>query len=107
MVGFQILAGIETEFGMQNSLLVLQVEFVDTRMLIGQAASICSFTQESLLPSFLGRTLALSIAEPDFSSQLSKHLRQYAPDAPLSIVQQSPTSIYTQVMVPSMLTSLS
>ncbi|KAJ7094998.1 hypothetical protein C8R44DRAFT_890124 [Mycena epipterygia] len=55
---------------------------------------------------FLGRTLALGIAEPDFSSQLSKHLCQYTPDALLSIMQQSPTSIYAQVMVPSMLTSL-
>ncbi|KAJ7111046.1 hypothetical protein C8R44DRAFT_883486 [Mycena epipterygia] len=63
-------------------------------MLIGQAASICSFTQESLLPSFLGRMLALSVAEPDFSPQLSKYFRKYAPIAPLSIVQQSSTSMY-------------
>ncbi|KAJ7105226.1 hypothetical protein C8R44DRAFT_886721 [Mycena epipterygia] len=73
-------------------------------MLIGQAASICSFAQESLLPS----NASLGVAEPDFSSQLSKYLRKYAPDAPLSIVQQSSTSIYAalpEVMVPGVSTS--
>ncbi|KAJ7106969.1 major facilitator superfamily domain-containing protein [Mycena epipterygia] len=44
---------------------------------------------------FLGGTLTLGVAEPVFASQLSKYLRQYAPGAPLSIVQQSLTSIYT------------
>ncbi|KAJ7084715.1 putative transporter [Mycena epipterygia] len=100
IIGFQILAGIGTGFGMQNSLLALQVEFRDTPALVGQATSLGSFAQAR---PFLGGTLALGVAEPVFASQLSKYLRQYAPDAPLSVVQQSPTSIYSALpadMVP-------
>ncbi|KAK7055724.1 major facilitator transporter-like protein [Favolaschia claudopus] len=89
LVGYQILAGVGTGLGLQNSLLVLQIEFKDEPRLIGQAMSMGSFAQ------FLGGTLGLGVAEPVFSSQLSKYLKKYAPDAPVSIVTQSPTSIYT------------
>ncbi|KAK6996675.1 major facilitator superfamily domain-containing protein [Favolaschia claudopus] len=89
LVGYQILAGVGTGLGLQNSLLVLQIEFKDEPRLIGQAMSMGSFAQ------FFGGTLGLGVAEPVFSSQLSKYLKEYAPDAPVSIVTQSPTSIYT------------
>ncbi|KAJ6608492.1 hypothetical protein B0H10DRAFT_1815680, partial [Mycena sp. CBHHK59/15] len=91
VVGFQILCGIGTGLGMQNSLLALQVEFKDEPSLIGQAMSLGRNTW------FLGGTLGLGIAEPLFASQLSNYLLRYAPDAPASIVRESPTSIYTEL----------
>ncbi|KAJ7684096.1 ABC transporter [Mycena polygramma] len=97
LVGFQILAGIGIGLGLQNSLLVLSVEFKDDLKLVGQAMSMASFSQ------FLGGTLGLGVAEPVFASELTKYLRLYAPDAPLSIVRESPTAIYTALpagMVP-------
>ncbi|KAJ6617097.1 transporter [Mycena sp. CBHHK59/15] len=89
VIGFQILAGVGTGMGMQNSLLAIQVEFKDTPRLLGQATSMGSFGQ------FLGGTLGLGIAEPVFASELAKYLLQYAPDAPAAIVKESPTAIYT------------
>ncbi|KAJ6453837.1 ABC transporter [Mycena vitilis] len=97
LVGFQILAGIGIGLGLQNSLLVLSVEFKDQLKLVGQAMSMASFFQ------FLGGTLGLGVAEPVFASELTRYLRVYAPDAPLSIVRESPTAIYTALpaeMVP-------
>ncbi|KAJ7084714.1 hypothetical protein C8R44DRAFT_894143 [Mycena epipterygia] len=122
-IGFQILAGIGTGLGMQNSLLALQVEFRDAPALVGQATSLGSFAQArpvSLLRiiilviylisicviKFLGWTLALGVVEPSCAYQLSKYLRQYAPDVPLSVVQQPPTSIYSALpaaMVPGVM----
>lgn len=89
IIGYQILAGIGTGMGMQNSLLAMQVEFKDDPKLIGQATSMGSFGQ------FLGGTLGLGVAEPVFASMLSKYLAQYAPNAPAAIVKESPTAIYT------------
>ena len=89
IIGYQILAGIGTGMGMQNSLLAIQVEFKDETKLIGQATSMASFGQ------FLGGTMGLGIAEPVFASMLSRYLAQYAPNAPASIVKESPTAIYT------------
>ncbi|KAJ7286552.1 ABC transporter [Mycena rebaudengoi] len=91
IIGFQILAGVGTGMGMQNSLLAMQVEFNSTPTLIGQANSMASFAQ------FLGGTLGLGIAEPVFATQLAKLLLKYAPDAPDRIVKESPTAIYTQL----------
>ncbi|KAJ6622510.1 major facilitator superfamily domain-containing protein, partial [Mycena sp. CBHHK59/15] len=91
ITGFQILAGIGTGMGMQNSLLAVQVEFKDDPKLIGQATGMCSFSQ------FLGGTLGLGIAEPVFASELSKYLLRYAPEAPAIIVKESPTAIYTSL----------
>ncbi|KAJ6486092.1 ABC transporter [Mycena vitilis] len=89
IIGFQILAGVGTGMGMQNSLLAIQVEFRDTPRLLGQATSMGSFAQ------FLGGTVGLGVAEPVFASELAKYLLQYAPDAPASVVKESPTAIYT------------
>ncbi|KAJ3997132.1 ABC transporter [Lentinula boryana] len=91
LIGFQILAGVGTGMGMQNSLLAMQVEFKDAPRLLGQATSMASFGQ------FLGGTLGLGVAEPIFASELSKYLVIYAPDAPASIVKESPTAIYTEL----------
>jgi len=100
IIGFQILAGIGTGMGMQNSLLAIQVEFRDTPKLLGQATSMASFGQ------FLGGTLGLGIAEPVFASQLTKYLLIYAPNAPAEIVKESPTAIYTalpEAMIPGVI----
>ncbi|CAK5270693.1 unnamed protein product [Mycena citricolor] len=91
IVGFQILAGVGIGMGMQNSLLAIQVEFKDTPRILGQATSMASFAQ------FLGGTLGLGVAEPVFASELSKFLVKYAPNAPVAIVAQSPTAIYTKL----------
>ncbi|KAJ3980564.1 ABC transporter [Lentinula detonsa] len=91
LIGFQILAGVGTGMGMQNSILAMQVEFKDAPRLLGQATSMASFGQ------FLGGTLGLGVAEPIFASELSKYLLMYAPDAPASIVKESPTAIYTEL----------
>ncbi|KAJ7174046.1 ABC transporter, partial [Mycena crocata] len=102
IIGFQILAGIGTGMGMQNSLLAVQVEFKDSLHLLGQAMSMGSFAQ------FLGGTLGLGVAEPVFASQLSKYLLRYAPEAPAAIVKESPTAIYTQLpaaMIPGVVRS--
>ncbi|KAF8176416.1 transporter [Mycena galopus ATCC 62051] len=89
IIGFQILAGMGTGMGMQNSLLAIQVEFKDSPRLLGQATSMGSFAQ------FFGGAVGLGVAEPVFASELSKYLLKYAPDAPASIVKESPTAIYT------------
>ncbi|KAE9406660.1 transporter [Gymnopus androsaceus JB14] len=91
LIGFQILAGVGTGMGMQNSLLAIQAEFKDTPRILGQATSMASFGQ------FLGGTLGLGVAEPVFASELSKYLLIYAPDAPAAIVEESPTAIYTEL----------
>ncbi|KAJ6560942.1 transporter [Mycena sp. CBHHK59/15] len=97
IIGFQILAGIGTGMGMQNSLLAMQVEFKDAPRLLGQATSMATFGQ------FLGGTLGLGVAEPVFASELAKYLLQFAPDVPAAIVKESPTLIYTalpEAMIP-------
>ncbi|KAJ6577049.1 ABC transporter, partial [Mycena vulgaris] len=102
IIGFQILAGVGTGMGMQNSLLAMQVEFRDAPKLLAQATSMASFGQ------FLGGTIGLGVAEPVFSSELTKYLLQYAPEAPAEIVKQSPTAIYTALpaaMIPGVVKS--
>ncbi|KAJ7675215.1 major facilitator superfamily domain-containing protein [Mycena rosella] len=102
IIGFQILAGVGTGMGMQNSLLAIQVEFRNNPKFLGQATSMASFGQ------FLGGTLGLGVAEPVFSSELAKYLALYAPEAPAEIVKQSPTAIYTalpQAMIPGVVKS--
>ncbi|KAJ7445535.1 ABC transporter, partial [Mycena galericulata] len=88
IVGFQILVGIGTGMGMQNALLAIQY-FKDAPKLLAQATSVASFGQ------FLGGTIGLGVAEPVFSSELSKYLLRYAPEAPAEIVRESPTAIYS------------
>ncbi|KAJ7339008.1 ABC transporter [Mycena albidolilacea] len=102
LIGFQILAGIGTGMGMQNSILAMQVEFNATPKLIGQATSMGSFAQ------MLGGTLGLGIAEPVFASELAKYLARYAPDAPAQIVRESPTDIWSKLpeeMIPGVVRS--
>lgn len=70
---------------------ICRVEFRDAPKLLGQATSMASFGQ------FLGGTLGLGVAEPVFSSELAKYLSMYAPDAPATIVKESPTAIYTDI----------
>jgi MFS family permease len=89
VIGFQILAGIGTGMGAQNSIIAMQVEFRNAPKLLAQATSMVTFGQ------FLGGTIGLGVAEPVFSSILAKTLVQYAPDAPAEIVKESPTAIYT------------
>ncbi|KAJ6496207.1 ABC transporter [Mycena sanguinolenta] len=89
IIGFQILAGVGTGMGMQNSILAIQVEFRAAPRLLGQATSMGSFAQ------FLGGALGLAIAEPVFASMLAKYLREYAPEAPASVVMESPAAIHT------------
>ncbi|KAJ7111835.1 transporter [Mycena epipterygia] len=104
LVGFQILAGVGTGMGMQNALLAIQVEFRQEPKLLGQAMSMTSFAQ------FLGGTLGLGVAEPVFSSELTKFLLKYAPEAPAEIVRESPTAIYTALpaaMIPGVVQSYS
>ncbi|KAJ6577047.1 transporter [Mycena vulgaris] len=102
IIGFQILAGVGTGMGMQNSLFAMQVEFRNTPKLLAQATSMASFSQ------FLGGTIGLGVAEPVFSSELTKYLLKYAPEAPAEIVKQSPTAIYTALpaaMIPGVVKS--
>ncbi|KAJ7223749.1 transporter [Mycena haematopus] len=102
IIGFQILVGIGTGMGMQNSLLAIQVEFRHEPRLLGQATSMGSFAQ------FLGGTIGLGVAEPVFASELAKNLLRYAPDAPAAIVKESPTAIYTALpseMIPGVVLS--
>lgn len=98
----EILVGIGTGMGMQNSLLAIQVEFRDIPHLIGQATSMATFAQ------FLGGTLGLGVGEPVFASELGKFLRQYSPEAPAEIVKESPTAIYNALpaaMIPGVVRS--
>ncbi|KAJ7714162.1 ABC transporter [Mycena metata] len=87
LIGFQILAGMGVGLGMQNALLSMQVEFRSTPKLLGQATSMATFSQ------FLGGAVGLGVAEPIFASLLTKNLLKYAPNAPASIVKDSPTTI--------------
>ncbi|KAJ7032294.1 ABC transporter, partial [Mycena alexandri] len=90
LIGFQILVGIGIGMGLQNTILASQVEFKDTPMLIGQANSMVSFAR--LLG---GKHAGSGVAESVFSSELTKYLLEYAPDALAAIVKDSPTAIYT------------
>ncbi|KAF8142681.1 ABC transporter [Mycena galopus ATCC 62051] len=102
IIGFQILAGVGIGMGMQNALLAVQVEFRTTPRLMGQAMAMASFSQ------YLGGTLGLGVAEPVFSSELTRNLMRYAPDAPVEIVKDTPTAIYTALpaaMIPDVLRS--
>ncbi|KAL2827793.1 major facilitator superfamily domain-containing protein [Aspergillus cavernicola] len=91
VIGYQILVGICIGTTLQNILFAMQAEFDDTPKLISQATGMVNFCQ------FLGGTIGLAIAEATFSSELVRNLHTYAPDAPLTVIQQSPLSIYTAV----------
>ncbi|KAF7331626.1 Major facilitator transporter-like protein [Mycena kentingensis (nom. inval.)] len=104
LVGFQILAGVGTGMGMQNSLIAMQTEFrsPSEARLLGQATSMASFSQ------FIGGTIGLSVAEPVFATKLADFLAKYAPNAPAAIVKESPTAIYTALpadMIPGVVRS--
>ncbi|KAJ7266361.1 major facilitator superfamily-domain-containing protein, partial [Mycena haematopus] len=91
LAGFQIILGASTGLGMQNSIVAVQVEFKDEPKLLAQAQSVGSFFQ------FLGGMVGLSVAEAVFSSELTRFLARYAPDAPAAIARNSPTAIYTDL----------
>ncbi|KAF8206066.1 transporter [Mycena galopus ATCC 62051] len=91
LAGFQIILGASTGLGMQNSIVAIQVEFKDEPKLLAQAQSVASFFQ------FLGGMIGLSVAEAVFSTELTKFLVRYAPDAPAAIARNSPTAIYTDL----------
>ncbi|KAJ7615653.1 ABC transporter [Mycena polygramma] len=104
IAGYQILAGLGIGMSMQNALISIQVEFKEKPKLLAQATSMASFCQ------FLGGTLGLGIAEPVFATELGKYLLRFAPDAPSSIVRQSPTAIYTDLpadMIPGVVRAYS
>ncbi|KAK7044543.1 major facilitator transporter-like protein [Favolaschia claudopus] len=88
LIGYQILIGIGSGMGTQNSLLAMQVEFRDAPELVAQATSMGSFA------SFLGGTVGLGVAEPVFASELTRYLLKFAPEAPAAIVKESPTAIW-------------
>ncbi|KAJ7869935.1 ABC transporter [Mycena olivaceomarginata] len=67
IAGFQILLGVGTGMGVQNTLLAIQTEFKDKPDLLGQATGMATFAQ------FLGGTLGLAIAEPVLASELGKY----------------------------------
>ncbi|KAJ7234023.1 major facilitator superfamily domain-containing protein [Mycena haematopus] len=91
LAGFQAILGASTGFGMQNSIVAVQVEFKDESKLLAQAQSVGTFFQ------FLGGMVGLSVAEAVFSSELTRFLARYAPDAPAAIARNSPTAIYTDL----------
>ncbi|KAK7052588.1 major facilitator transporter-like protein [Favolaschia claudopus] len=91
LAGLQILVGACTGFGMQNSIVAIQVEFEGQPKLFAQAQSVVSFFQ------FLGGMIGLSIAEAVFASEITHFLGRYAPSAPAAIVRNSPTAIYTDL----------
>ncbi|KAJ7339924.1 ABC transporter [Mycena albidolilacea] len=91
IAGFQILLGVGTGMGVQNTLLAIQTEFKDKPDLLGQATGMATFAQ------FLGGTLGLAIAEPVLASELGKYLLRFAPEAPSAVVRQTPTAIYTDL----------
>ncbi|KAK7013184.1 major facilitator transporter-like protein [Favolaschia claudopus] len=88
LIGYQILIGIGSGMGTQNSLLAMQVEFPRRPELVAQATSMGSFA------SFLGGTVGLGVAEPVFASELTRYLLKFAPEAPAAIVKESPTAIW-------------
>ncbi|KAJ7347728.1 ABC transporter [Mycena albidolilacea] len=91
LAGIQILLGASTGLGLQNSIVGVQVEFKDQPKLLAQAQSVSSFFQ------FLGGMVGLSVAEAVFSTELTRFLARYAPDAPAAIVRNSPTAIYADL----------
>ncbi|KAJ7923797.1 ABC transporter, partial [Mycena leptocephala] len=91
VAGFQILVGVGTGMGVQNTLLAIQSEFKDKPSLLGQATGMATFAQ------FLGGTLGLGIAEPVLASALGKNLLRFAPEAPAAVVRQTPTAIYSDL----------
>nr|GAT45289.1 major facilitator superfamily protein [Mycena chlorophos] len=96
IVGYQILVGLGAGLGMQTPTLAMQAEFNDEPKLVGQATSVMSFAQ------FMGATIGIGIAEPTFATTLSSALERFAPNAPASIVKESPTLIWTE-LAPSLI----
>ncbi|KAJ7732686.1 ABC transporter [Mycena metata] len=89
LVGFQILAGVGIGMGFQNGGVAIQVEFDDEKKLLAQAMATAQFAQ------LLGGTIGLGVAEPILASLLAKNLQKFTPDAPVSVVEDSPTAIYS------------
>ncbi|GAA5877202.1 hypothetical protein JCM8547_006297 [Rhodosporidiobolus lusitaniae] len=88
IIGYQILCGVGVGTVMQNSLFAVQAEFKNEMRLVGQATSLASFAQ------FLGGTISLAIGQAALSTQLTKNFAKYAPDAPLSVIAESPLAIW-------------
>ncbi|GAA5971978.1 hypothetical protein JCM11641_002440, partial [Rhodosporidiobolus odoratus] len=88
IIGYQILCGLGVGTTMQNSIFAMQAEFRDNMRLVGQATSLASFAQ------FLGGTISLAIGQAALSTQLAKNFAKYAPNAPLSVIKESPLAIW-------------
>lgn len=101
---------ISTPLLLRNCLPTLsrRAEFKDDPKHLGQATGMASFGQVRFSPrspprnrsrihckQFLGGTIGLAVAQAVFSSQLTKNLATFAPTAPLQIVRESPTSIFS------------
>ncbi|KAK7445465.1 hypothetical protein VKT23_014884 [Stygiomarasmius scandens] len=91
LIGYQILAGIGIGLGMQNVMMAIQVEFKNEPQYLGQATSMASVSQT------LGGTIGLGIAEPIFTSQLTKFIPRFAPNVNPEIIKETPTDIYTEL----------
>lgn len=76
---------------MQNSLFAIQAEFKDDPKTLAQATSMATFSQ------FLGGTIALAVGQVAFANELAQKVVQYAPDAPLEIIRESPLAIWTDL----------
>lgn len=105
-----VLCGLGVGTTMQNSIFAMQAEFRDSMRLVGQATSLASFAQCTLPPSsfpvpylpltrlslqpVLGGTISLAIGQAALSTQLAKNFAKYAPNAPLSVIKESPLAIW-------------
>ncbi|KAK7038035.1 major facilitator transporter-like protein [Favolaschia claudopus] len=94
LIGYQILAGVGTGMGMQNTVIAMQTEFRSMPALIAQASAVNTFAQ------YLGGSIGLGIAEPVFASALGSFLAKYAPEAPADVVKEDPTSIWAAGVLP-------
>jgi len=68
-----------------------RVEFKNEPQYLGQATSMASVSQT------LGGTIGLGIAEPIFTSQLTKFIPRFAPNVNPEIIKETPTDIYTEL----------
>ncbi|KAJ7710154.1 major facilitator superfamily domain-containing protein [Mycena metata] len=84
LIGFQILVGIGIGMGLQNTLVASQVD----------PSAHWARELHGINLLILAGTPGLGVAESVFSSEFSKYLFQYAPEAPAGIVKDSPTAIY-------------
>ncbi|KIM74106.1 hypothetical protein PILCRDRAFT_14669 [Piloderma croceum F 1598] len=85
LIGFQILAGIGVALGMQNSLFAIHWAVLFS-------SDCTSLTASTSIGSF-GQFLKGCVAEPVFTSELSKFILKYAPNVPAAFIKKLPTAI--------------